>query len=596
MNNETALALYKTIPTDFEGEIISKSLYPEPFFEQDGCLMIRTTYGERMLCNFIPYIEEELVVTDGTTETRYLKIGSTHKKGYSLKSVTLSINEFKKMNWIEERWGSACNVSAGNSNREQLRFAIQSTAEDILTRKLYSHIGWVQSGGSWDYIMPNSENCFCEDAVVSKYGITESQNQNNAFATLALLHSEVAPREVLYPLVAMMFASPLIEFFNQAGIQMKTVLALIGQTGSKKSTLAALVLSHFGNFTHDSLPLSFRDTANSILERLYALKDVPTVIDDFHPSTRFEETEMTKTAQLLFRAFGDKTARGRMKSNLTIAEPKPPRGSGIITAEFPPSVSESGTARYLSLEILSNDVDMKVLSELQAMAREHEFQKSMFGYIEFLKSNYLTNHYSFVELLKNMVLDYRKQFATSLKGTGYHDRIPEALSYLAVGFYFLCKYFIDSQVETKENCKQLKNDFYETLCAVGRKQSSEIKIDKPHIKFLTKLNSLIASGNLFFAPKGNYEAPRIAIGGYQDDDFYYLIVHSCHKAVKKFCEEQGENFSVTPRQLLQTLDREGFIETANNGERTRTLNVGGSYVRVAFLRKSKLLEIDSTYS
>lgn len=484
MKNENALIRYEPIPMDFEGEIIRKSLYPEPLFEQDGCLFIRGNYGDRQLCNFIPYIEEELVVTDGITESRYLKIGGTHKKGYSLKSVTLSMNEFKKMNWIEEKWGSACNVSAGNSNREQLRFAIQSTAEYILTRKLYSHIGWVYIGSQWGYIM----------------------------------------------------------------------------------------------------------------ERLYALKDVPTVIDDFHPSTRFEETEMAKTAQLLFRAFGDKTARGRMKSDLTIAEPKPPRGSGIITAEFPPSVSESGTARYLSLEISSNDVDMKVLSELQAMAREHDFQKSMYGYIEFLKNNYLSNHYRFVEQLKNMVLDYRKQFANALKGTGYHDRIPEALSYLAVGFYFLCEYFAASSVKTAENCEQLKNDFYETLCAVGRKQSCEIKIDKPHIKFLTKLNSLIASGNLFFAPKGNYDVPRLAIGGYQDEDFYYLIVDSCQKAVKKFCEEQGENFSVTPRQLLQTLDREGFIETANSGERTRTLNVGGSYVRVAFLRKSKLLEIDDAYS
>lgn len=595
MKNENALVRYEPIPNDFERERIKKSLYPEPFFEQDGCLFIRGNYGDRQLCNFTPYIEEELVVIDGITESRYLKIGGIHKKGYSLESVTLSINEFKKMNWIEEKWGSACNVSAGNSNREQLRFAIQSTAEDILTRKLYSHIGWIYSGNQWDYIMPSNENCFCEDAVVSKYGLAESVNQDSALATLSLLYSEVTPKKILYPLVAMMFASPLIEFFSQAGFQMKTVLALIGQTGSKKSTLAALVLSHFGNFTHDSLPLSFRDTANSILERLYALKDVPTVIDDFHPSTRFEETEMTKTAQLLFRAFGDKTARGRMKSDLTIAEPKPPRGSGIITAEFPPSVSESGTARYLSLEITSQDVNMKTLSELQEMARQNDFQKSMYGYIEFLKNNYLSNHYRFVEQLKNMVIDYRKQFAKSLKGTGYHDRIPEALSYLAIGFYFLCEYFVVSGVETSENCEQLKIKFYETLCAVGRKQSCEIKIDKPHIKFLTKLNSLIASGNLFFAPKGNYDAPRLAIGGYQDEIFYYLIVDSCHKAVKKFCEEQGENFSVTPRQLLQTLDREGFIETANSGERTRTLNVGGSYVRVAFLRKSKLFEIDSTY-
>ncbi|WP_312645432.1 hypothetical protein [Hydrogenoanaerobacterium sp.] len=142
------------------------------------------------------------------------------------------------MNWIEEYWGSACNVSAGNSNREQLRHAIQSTAEDILTRRLYSHIGWVYTS-SWEYQMPGSDSCLCDDAVVAKYGLIEGTDKNCALATLDLLNSDVAPKEIVQPLVAIMFTAPLIEFFAGAGFQMKTVLALIGPTGSKKSTLAA---------------------------------------------------------------------------------------------------------------------------------------------------------------------------------------------------------------------------------------------------------------------------------------------------------------------------------------------------------------------
>lgn len=51
---------------------------------------------------------------------------------------------------------------------------------------------------------------------------------------------------------------------REAGCEPKFVLFLLGKTGSRKSTLAALTLSFFGRFTASELPLSFRDTSNSM--------------------------------------------------------------------------------------------------------------------------------------------------------------------------------------------------------------------------------------------------------------------------------------------------------------------------------------------
>ncbi|WP_312645434.1 hypothetical protein [Hydrogenoanaerobacterium sp.] len=67
---ETALILYKPPISDFSTDSISKSLYAEPYFEEDGCLFMKTSNGQRMLCNFIAYVEEELIVTNGSSEKR----------------------------------------------------------------------------------------------------------------------------------------------------------------------------------------------------------------------------------------------------------------------------------------------------------------------------------------------------------------------------------------------------------------------------------------------------------------------------------------------------------------------------------------------
>src|SRR4051794_30561033 len=70
---------------------------------------------------------------------------------------------------------------------------------------------------------------------------------------------EVAPLRITAPLLAAAYAAPLSEI-----IIPDFTLWLWGGTGSYKSTIAALVLSHFGDFSETNLPLSFESTSNAL--------------------------------------------------------------------------------------------------------------------------------------------------------------------------------------------------------------------------------------------------------------------------------------------------------------------------------------------
>ena len=57
------------------------------------------------------------------------------------------------------------------------------------------------------------------------------------------------------------------------------------------------------------------------------------------------------------RAFGDRVGKGRLTSDCTPMESRPPQGNAIVTGESAPDVGESGTARTFTLEIKRGDVD-----------------------------------------------------------------------------------------------------------------------------------------------------------------------------------------------------------------------------------------------
>jgi len=85
----------------------------------------------------------------------------------------------------------------------------------------------------------------------------------------------LAPRRITAPLLTAAYAAPLAEI-----VIPDFTIWLWGGTGSFKSTLAALILSHYGDFSETNLPLSFESTSNALERNLFLAKDVLTVVDD----------------------------------------------------------------------------------------------------------------------------------------------------------------------------------------------------------------------------------------------------------------------------------------------------------------------------
>lgn len=575
----------------------SKPLYAPNYKVIGNCLyeIKNSKQGpyDKKLCNFTPWLVSEITVDDGVETTSRIRLSGIHESGRTLPEIEISTDELGSFNWLYKHWGIDCILEPGVTIRDSIRYAIQTTAPQAERQTAYTVTGWRKIDGQWQFLMPGDDaRTVSLPGKMQGYTMERRCEASDAVIAASLLRSELVPPEILYPLMAFTFLSPLNSFLKRAGCEPKFVLMLIGKTGSRKSTLAALFLSFFGRFTGAELPLSFRDTANSILHHAFSLKDVLTCIDDFHPAGRQEEARLTATAQSVMRAYGDRTGKGRLRADASPLEARPPQGNAIVTAEFPPDIGESGTARYFALELREDDVDLETLSFFQREAASGSLQRCMYGFLEWLRECCLRDAETearFVSSLRSHFESERTAFQKS--GILCHGRLPETVSWLMLGMELLLAFLKAKQMVTEEEKTEIQNKFRLLLYRLASRQAESISQDKPTHKFIRKLYALLESGQACVLNKNQPHdyTPQNCIG-YEDEFFFYLHADIAHKAVRKLCDEQGEAFTITAKSLLKALAEERLIETAS-GQNTKSVRIGGRSKRVVCLNKALARQI-----
>lgn len=143
---------------------------------------------------------------------------------------------------------------------------------------------------------------------------------------------------------------------------------------------------------------------------------------------------MNKTAQVIMRSYGDRIGRNRLNCDSTLKVSKPPRGNAILTGESTPDISESGTARYLIIELQKNDINIDMLTKMQELARTGTWKAIMSLYIKQIYF-YVNDTYSektFGENLRGNFQNFRAIIQNELNNReiNVHSRIPEAIAWL----------------------------------------------------------------------------------------------------------------------------------------------------------------------
>ncbi len=548
------------------------------------------------LADFTAEIFVDEVRDDGAgAPARVFSVRGKTSEGIPFPSGTVEASKFAAMSWPTDLWGVRAVIRAGRDTKDRLREAIQLHSRDAGSRYIFTHTGWRDVDGNHVYL--TGAGAVGDDGVtveldreLSRYRLPAHPEAIADAMRASLRFLDVAPYEITIPLWASAYLAPLAEIVYPG-----FMLWLYGKSGTLKSSLAALSLCHYGEFTDKTL-FGWSDTANRLEMNCFLLKDAPIVIDDFAPqSDPFKAREMERNAAQIVRNVGNQAGRGRMRRDLSMAATYRPRGLVISTGEQVPD-GESISARLFTLEIHPGDVNMERLSAAQNEA--WRYPHALSGYLLWLAGQWPA-------LAENLPTDQREmRDRARVNLSGIHLRLPEALSQLYMGFDLGLKYAVEVGALSVAEMADWEERGFEALKKGAEAQAARVEKERPTVRFLEVLTGLLAQGKVHLEHKegkakiGGGSANDELLGWY-DEERLYLLLDAAYNRVARFLRDEGAVLSVKQAALRKYLVEEGILlpptlsESDDDKDKRTTdvIRIGGAIRRVACFSRSKVVQI-----
>lgn len=521
---------------------------------ENGCVLMakEEKNGEihtSPISNFALLIVEEISRDNGVETVKEFLMEAMGAGGYRFDKIRIPAASFSNMSWAVGNWGARANLASGTAKKDQLRNAIQAASRPKY-RTIYSHTGWRKVSERWCYLYNGgavgAEGLEVElEGNLSAYTLDVPASSPQASADFLKLGA----LRVTAPLLCMMYLAPLCEFTH--GDRPAFLPAVVGETGSRKTTICTLAMSHFGNFGSKQTTASFADTAASIIQKAFIVKDAPLLVDDYHPTTERKSQDKMKTiAQSLARAYGDLNGRGRANPDGTVQTSKPPRGLGMISGEEAPDIGESGTARYYLIEIGKNEIPVsEALTRMQEQARQGALKGAMRGYLEWLIP--LTD--SLPDRLQKAFEQLRNYAGKQLPTA--HGRIAEATAWLLTALELMKEYFGQRGVALDTHAMG------EAIFQNAKDQSASQTREKPADMFLDALREMLATGEVYMEGYSEHQFGELI--GYVENETAYLYPQTAYCRVAMSFAQAGGGFPLQRPELWKRLETKGMKKTHN---------------------------------
>jgi hypothetical protein len=495
--------------------------------------------------------------------------------GKSLPDVQVDAREFGKMDWIPGNWGMRPIIHLPPGKWYLMARAIQEFSMETVTReKLYTFTGWLDRDGQKGFL--STSGLLTDAGMLDQVRVDLGTNNLQHYALPKELSDPVAgvqasldflalgPLTVTAPLWAAMYAAPLTSLRS-----LNAVLAVYGTTQSGKSTLAHLALTHFGGgFIQGRdyhAPIDWTSTQTALEAAMFLARDVPLVIDDYAPqfSSVSDARLMHKKAEYVVRSVGNRSARGRSRSDLSQQVTRFPRGLVIMTAENP-LVGQSIVGRMVYVGVEPGDIlpngngESERLSCLQAKAQQGLLAQAMAIYLQYLSTNW--------ERIAKQFPAMADEAAQSVRQSGsLQNRLPDAYGVLSAAHSVALRCFEELNFITSADAERMIAENNAAILKIIQNQAEQVAAESPVRKFFIAISNLLEQKKVYLAPRTrsiDFFPPQNAdLIGYHEPGStqkVYLRTETCLAQAKEFWRALDQNLDILPdalrRQMRQTPD------------------------------------------
>ena len=561
-----------------------------------------------LLTNFAATIESEVTLDDDVeTRKEFEIIAGLHGREYRF---AVPASQFSSLNWVIERLGARAIVQPGQATARRVAVAVQTLSGEVPERRVFTHTGWRLIDGSWLYMhaggalgpdgpvsgievqLPEELARFVLPPVIDRESLREAVE-----ASTNLLN--VAPHSATVPLLGGVYRSVLgnVDF----GIH------IAGQTGVKKTELAALGQQHLGaELSARTPPASWLSTGNSIEVTAFSAKDAPLLVDDFVPQgTAVDRARQNAIADRVIRALGNKTGRGRLRPDGTQRRARPPRAFILSTGEEIPA-GHSLRARLVVVQVQPGDVIDEALTIAQQDAASGAYATAMAGYISWLAPQ--------LDKVREDLRRFTHERRVEVPATA-HSRTADNIAQLSAAWSIWLRFVVVVGAATPDEATQIDGAVWQTLKAIATEQGALQRVYDPVDRYFSLINSVLSSGKGHIPSATQPDRPpegadiaramgwrRLTDGAWQAQgacigwwaaDGIYLEPEVSYALAQQMGAASGEGVSVAPSTLHRRMfERKLLLSTEKRGGELRLRvrkGIGGQRKHVLHVAHSHLL-------
>ncbi|MBS1715336.1 MAG: DUF3854 domain-containing protein [Armatimonadetes bacterium] len=545
-------------------------------------------YYEAITQNYVAYVTADKVVDDGIEERRCFTVEGQMQNGRPLPPVDVPASQFNSWSWVSPKWGVGPRLIVGqNAEKHACAAALYISGDEVQEIRVYSHTGWraidgrnvyIHAGGAIGSDGNDSSVQTQFEQVLQPYVLPEPPDIERLSAALASAIDvfRIAPARIIGPLWAAVWRAVLGESYFS--------LFLVGPTGSRKSSLSAVISSYYGNglSRKERLPLSWSSTDNALEAACFSGKDALVVIDDFVPGrgSLADRQTLQRKASRLLRAAGNGSGRQRMRADGTLMSPRPPRALILSTGEELPE-GGSELRRTVVVEVALDDVNLAALTLAQSHAEDGTLALCMAGFVVWAAGR--------LEELRARIR------AASLAGRD-GTRIKETEAELMEAARIWGDYAIENGLSATE-AQGIVSAAVWGIEETAREQAMVDADQDPVLRFFELLADGIASGEVYLLPRNACKDQTDRIGrhiGWKDDDSIYLIPSVAYAAVTRLGEAAGRPVQQGSKSLWKLMKQRGMLVLQGQGDRSTRKLAFGPWGNVGVIQfAASLLDVES---
>ena len=269
--------------------------------------------------------------------------------------------------------------------RQYVSEVYEKTAVTLPVDLVYQESGWHLTPLNVPHYYSGNDtvNCLSSFRLANQFNFTPQELVEWTIGVLS-----IGSMEVMLPLLIHAHLGYTLKLYEDAGYNEQYILALIGASGSKKTSLARVLFCLFGE-----VMVNFMSTDRAIELDLMKRQDSTLLLDDLSSgSDKFLAGKFEK----ILRQLGDSIGRKRSINGGMEQDVVKTRCAVLLTAETDiDALSKSSKLRTLAVNIGINTLDSAALYRYQqdevmahAAGQWSKLEQYMTLYIQFLEGNY----------------------------------------------------------------------------------------------------------------------------------------------------------------------------------------------------------------